>query len=161
MMAEGLCKRLGYDASGKPGSWENGTAAVEAFVASLGVDNVALDDGSGLSHKDRAPARVPSPPFSPISWSRPDADLFIDTMAVPGKDGTLIHRFKHRSVADHIHAKTGHIDGVSTLSGIITVNESSANPRRFVFSILVNKQGGVNDWQDDICQSIYQWSLGK
>ncbi len=159
MMAECLCKRLGYDSTGgrEPGSWANGTAAVEAFVASLGVpaNQISLDDGSGLSNKNRVSAHAFATVLAHVA-ARPDADKFIDTLAQPREDGTLKKRFLHLPVADHVHAKTGHIDAVSTLSGYIFTDS-----RRFAFSILVNKMEGVNDWQDQVCQAIYSWSGGK
>ncbi len=158
MMAECLCKRLGYDATGKPGSWESGTAAVAAYAVGLGVkpEWVSLDDGSGLSSKNKVAPRAFTTVLAHVA-ARPDGDKFIDTLAVPGDSGTLVKRFKGMTVADHIRAKTGHITGVSTLSGYIL-----AGNRRFAFSILVNKyQGNVNPWQDEVCQAIYDWALGK
>jgi serine-type D-Ala-D-Ala carboxypeptidase/endopeptidase (penicillin-binding protein 4) len=158
MMAECLCKRLGYDATGKPGTWASGTAAVEAYAVSLGVkpDWVSLDDGSGLSNKNKVAARAFTTALAHVA-ARPDGNKFIETLAVPGEDGTLVRRFKGMPVGDHVKAKTGHISGVSALSGYILVGE-----RKFVFSILVNKyQGNVNPLQDQICQAIYAWAGGK
>jgi D-alanyl-D-alanine carboxypeptidase/D-alanyl-D-alanine-endopeptidase (penicillin-binding protein 4) len=166
MMAEGLCKRLGYDSTGgkQPGSWANGTAAVEAYITGLGVkaDTVSLDDGSGLSNKNRASAHAFTTVLAHVA-ARPDGQQFIDTLANPGEDGTLIRRFKNLSVADHVQAKTGHISGVSTLSGYVRLPESApGRPRLFAFSILCNKyQGNVNPWQDQVCQALYDWAIGK
>ncbi|HVX84606.1 MAG TPA: D-alanyl-D-alanine carboxypeptidase/D-alanyl-D-alanine-endopeptidase [Phycisphaerae bacterium] len=161
MMAECICKRLGHDATGEPGSWENGTAAVEAYVTGLGAhaDWVHLDDGSGLSSKNRVAAKAFTTVLAHLA-ARPDGELFVNTLATPGDDGTLRTRFKAMPVAGAIHAKTGHISGVSTLSGYIDTN--TGEKRRFVFSILVNKhQGNVNSWQDEVCQAIYAWANGK
>ncbi len=161
MMAECMCKRLGHDATGKPGSWENGTAAVEAYAKSVGVDPawVSLDDGSGLSNRNKVAARAFTTVLAHVA-ARPDGEAFIDTLARPGEDGTLLKRFKGMAVAPHVRAKTGHITGVSTLSGYIETGD--AGGRRFAFSILVNKyQGNVNPWQDQVCQAIYGWATGK
>jgi D-alanyl-D-alanine carboxypeptidase/D-alanyl-D-alanine-endopeptidase (penicillin-binding protein 4) len=161
MMAEGLCKRLGYDASaGKsPGTWANGTAAVESYVTSLGAKAnwVSLDDGSGLSNKNRVASKAFTTVLAHVA-ARADGEQFIATLAEPGEDGTLQRRFKGLKVASHIHAKTGHISGVSTLSGYIEVPAPGKN-RLFAFSILCNKyQGNVNPWQDQVCQAIYDWA---
>ena len=153
-----LRSELGFEATGRPGSWQTGTAAVEAFTASVGVkaEWVSLDDGSGLSNKNRVAARAFTTVLAHVA-AQNDGEKFIETLAVPGDDGTLENRFKGLPVAGHIHAKTGHISGVSTLSGYIL----SGN-RRFAFSILVNKyQGNVNPWQDDVCQAIYDWAGGR
>jgi len=158
MMAEGLLKRLGHDATKQAGSWTNGTAAVEAYVAGVGVPAawVKLDDGSGLSNKNRVAARAFTRVLSHVA-ERADGDVYVGTFAVPGEDGTLRRRFRGLNVAKHVRAKTGHISGVSSLSGYIDVGE-----RRFAFSILCNKyQGNVNPWQEKVCQTIYEWAGGK
>jgi D-alanyl-D-alanine carboxypeptidase/D-alanyl-D-alanine-endopeptidase (penicillin-binding protein 4) len=171
MMAEALCKRLGYDASGgrQPGSWATGTAAVEAYVTSLGVkpDWVSLDDGSGLSNRNRVAARAFTAVLAHVA-AKPDGQQFIATLAVPREDGTLEHRFKgtgRGGIAGYVHAKTGHIAGVSTLSGYLEVPAGPGGGdkvRKFAFSILCNKyQGNVNPWQDQVCETLYNWAGGK
>ncbi len=163
MMAECLCKRLGHDATGQPGSWQSGTAAVKAYVTTLGADPawLTLDDGSGLSNKNRVASKAFTTVLTHVAQTS-NGQLFIDSLAVPGEDGTLKRRFKGMGVANSVHAKTGHIAGVSTLSGYINVTTKSGNERLFAFSILCNKyQGNVNPWQDEVCEAIYKWALGK
>lgn len=158
MMAEGLCKRLGYDATGKPGSWANGTAAVEAFAQSIGVPAslVQLHDGSGLSAENRVAAQAFTTMLAHVA-ARPDGQLFVETLAIPGEDGTLERRFRGKSmqaVAQGIRAKTGHISGVSCLTGYLTVGD-----RSFAFSILCHRYvGNVNPWQEEVCKAIYDWA---
>jgi len=163
MMAECLCKRLGHDATQQPGSWENGTAAVTAYVVSTGAQAswVNLDDGSGLSNKNRVAARAFTSVLAHVA-ERSDGDAYVSTFAEPGEDGTLRKRFKGMSVAGSIHAKTGHISGVSSLSGYIDIHQGKGGTRRIAFSILCNKyQGNLNPWQDKVCQAIYEWAGGK
>jgi D-alanyl-D-alanine carboxypeptidase/D-alanyl-D-alanine-endopeptidase (penicillin-binding protein 4) len=163
MMAEGLCKRLGHDATGQPGDWTNGPAAVATYVRSTGVDKdlLTLDDGSGLSSKNRVAARAFTTVLAHVA-ARPDADQYVESLAVPREDGTLKKRFVKMSVADSVHAKTGHIAGVSALSGYIDVPSKDGHSRRFVFSILCNKYiGNVNPLQDQMCQIIFDWAGGK
>ena len=174
MMAECLCKRLGHDSvsqsphGASQGSWDNGTAAVMAYVTGIGADPswVTLDDGSGLSNKNRVAARAFTTVLAHVAGlgNGETGNLFVDSLAIPREDGTLRNRFKGMSVAKAIHAKTGHIAGVSTLSGYIDIStkDGSAFQRRIAFSILCNKyQGNVNPWQDQVCQAIYEWAIGK
>ena len=159
MMAESLCKRLGHDATKQPGSWENGTAAVMAYATKCGVpaEQIAMDDGSGLSAKNRISAKAFTTVLAHVAMS-PSGDDFVNSLAEPGEEGTLKKRFVGKSVASAVHAKTGHIAGVSTLSGYLDI-KSGDHTRRFVFSILCNKySGNVNPVQDDICQAIYEWA---
>jgi D-alanyl-D-alanine carboxypeptidase/D-alanyl-D-alanine-endopeptidase (penicillin-binding protein 4) len=158
LMAEALCKRIGHDVTGKPGTWADGTAAVCQYVTGLGVPatSVTLDDGSGLSPANKVTAAAFTTVLAHVA-ARADGNLFVETLAVPGEDGTLQHRFKGLRCAKGIHGKTGHISGVSTLSGYLDVGD-----RRFVFSILTNnKVGNANPWQDRICQTVWDWANAK
>jgi D-alanyl-D-alanine carboxypeptidase/D-alanyl-D-alanine-endopeptidase (penicillin-binding protein 4) len=167
MMAEGLCKRLGHDATNQPGSWQNGTAAVEAYLKSIKIPpgTVTLDDGSGLSDKNKATARAFTAVLAHVG-ARADGDIYVQSFATPGV-GSLVSRFKDagtRAAAGAIHAKTGHISNVSTLSGYLEVHG-----RRFAFSILCNNYykaasrgdaavSNVNPWQDRVVTEIYNWA---
>lgn len=158
MMAETLCKRLGHAATRQPGTWDSGTAAVTAWTRSIGVQNdqIAMADGSGLSPKNRIAAAAFTHVLAHVA-GRPDGELFVQSLAHPGEDGTLQKRFRGMSCAKYVHAKTGHIKGVSTLSGYV-----DAGKRRFAFSILCNKyMGNVNPLQDQIVQQVFDWAGGK
>ena len=163
MMAEALCKRLGHDATGKPGDWTNGPAAVTAYAENIGVEKdwLTLDDGCGLSSKNRIAAKAFTTVLAHVAM-HPQGDQFVESLAIPGEEGTLKRRFNKLPVAAAVHAKTGHIAGVSTLSGYIDISADAGRTRRFAFSILCNKyQGNVNPWQDAVCQAIYEWAGGK
>ena len=58
-IAESLVKAMGARATGGPGTWESGIAAVRAELSSLGLDvePLTLVDGSGLSYGNRVPPR--------------------------------------------------------------------------------------------------------
>ncbi|MEI8197841.1 MAG: D-alanyl-D-alanine carboxypeptidase/D-alanyl-D-alanine-endopeptidase [Phycisphaerae bacterium] len=162
MAAEGLCKRLGHDAAGQAGSWDNGTAAVAAFATGQGVapEQVALHDGSGLSAFDRVSPRAFTTVLARVAAGK-DGGQFVASLAIPGEDGTLEHkRFVGKAmakVAAAVHAKTGHIKGVSCLTGYLDIDG-----KRYAFSILCHKYiGNVNPWQDDVCKAIFNWASEK
>ncbi len=157
LMAEALCKLLGHDATGRPGGWTNGTAAVRAYLRTLGIPGnlVHMVDGSGLSHDDHiAPAAITTV-LAHVAGER-DGRVFIDSLCRPGH-GTLIYRFRGSPVARHVRAKDGHIDGASTLSGYLFVHGHT-----FVFSIMCNYyHGNVNPWQDQVVEALYYWAGGR
>ncbi|HTV48293.1 MAG TPA: D-alanyl-D-alanine carboxypeptidase/D-alanyl-D-alanine-endopeptidase [Phycisphaerae bacterium] len=157
LMAEALCKLLGHDATGRPGSWADGIAAIQAYLKSLGIsqDMVTLADGSGLSHSDRIAPEALTMVLAHIA-SEPDAAVYINSMARPGS-GTLIHRFIGSPAARDIYAKDGHITGASTLCGYLFVDG-----RKFVFSVMVNHyHGNVNSWEDQVVTALYFAASGK
>ncbi len=140
LMAECLCKLLGHLATGAPGSWANGDAAIMAYLKSIGinVNLVHMVDGSGLSHHDHiAPAVLVDVLAHDLTL--PHAKVFVDSLCRPGH-GTLIYRFRGSPAAAHIRAKDGHITGASTLSGYLWDHH-----RTFIFSVMVNDYiGNVN-----------------
>ncbi len=119
--AEGLIKTLGAR-PGAAGSWKNGRAAVEGFMAKIGVpaDQFRVDDGSGLSRENRlsasAAVRVLSYMFKRDAAT---AGMFRSSLAVAGVDGSLRNRLKTPDVKGRIFAKTGYIAGVRTLAGYV------------------------------------------
>lgn len=133
-IAEMLVKNLGAQASGAPGGWTNGTAAVRAQLAALGVDLAGLTmvDGSGLAASDRV---TPRTLVSALRAGR-DAFAFAPELAaalpIAGRDGTL--RQRAAGAADRARAKTGLIDGVASLSGYARTGDG----RDVAFSILNN-----------------------
>lgn len=152
LMAECLCKLLGHLATGKPGGWVNGDAAIMAYLKSIGINLqlVHMVDGSGLSHHDHI---APSVLVEVLAHDLllPDAKVFVDSLCRPGH-GTLIYRFRGSPAAAHIRAKDGHVTGASTLSGYLWDHHHT-----FIFSVMVNHYiGNVNGWEDQVIDDLYQ-----
>jgi D-alanyl-D-alanine carboxypeptidase/D-alanyl-D-alanine-endopeptidase (penicillin-binding protein 4) len=135
LYADALCKRTGFAATGKAGSWENGLAAVGAFLQSLGVskDEFTLDDGCGLSKKNiispNAIARVLEHKFHDS-----DRDLYLKSLAVAGLDGTFEHRFRDSDLRGRVFGKSGYVSGVSSCSGYLRAKDG----QWYAFSIIMN-----------------------
>ena len=62
------------------------------------------------------------------------------SLPVAGIDGTLEERMKNTPAAGRVHAKTGSVEHVRTISGFA----ETAGGRRLIFSFLSNNQGGRN-----------------
>jgi D-alanyl-D-alanine carboxypeptidase/D-alanyl-D-alanine-endopeptidase (penicillin-binding protein 4) len=133
--AEALCKRIGAKATGEPGTWANGTQAMGKYLQSLGIpeNQFSLDDGSGLSRKN---ALSPDAMITVLrhQFHSRNRDVFISTFSVGGIDGTLEHRFDNTRLKERVFAKSGFIDGVSTLSGYVRGKDD----QWYAFSILFN-----------------------
>jgi D-alanyl-D-alanine carboxypeptidase/D-alanyl-D-alanine-endopeptidase (penicillin-binding protein 4) len=94
---------------------------------------VSLSDGCGLSRENLLTPRFQTSLLRYLS-TQPYFGLFLNTLAVSGTDGTLKHRMTAGQVKGVVYAKTGTLDGVSTLSGYLT----TASGRQLVFSIFAN-----------------------
>lgn len=116
MMAEALIKALGHKQSGA-GTWENGSAAVKMFLQKAGAaPGAVVDDGSGLSRKNRISAAAMTQVLRYIHDSS-GFELLRDTLSKAGVDGTLDDRLGGPATRGRVFAKTGYINGVRTLAG--------------------------------------------
>jgi len=138
LYAEAMCKRLGRDVSGQPGSWANGTAAVGEFLKRIGVaeEQFKLDDGSGLSRENAVSADTILKILA-HNYQGPNREAFISSLAIGGADGTFEKRFK-TNLRGRVFGKSGYIAGVSCLSGYVRTEDN----KWFAFSILMN---GITD----------------
>jgi len=132
--AEMLLRVLGAEFRGL-GTDEAGLQVVRDFLVEAQVDDekVSLRDGSGLSRENLLTPHFQTSLLLALS-KRPYFDLFINTLAISGVDGTLKNRMSARDVKGVIYAKTGTLNGVATLSGYMTTRSG----RSLIFSIFAN-----------------------
>jgi D-alanyl-D-alanine carboxypeptidase/D-alanyl-D-alanine-endopeptidase (penicillin-binding protein 4) len=109
------------------------------FYAAAGIapGDVIQTDASGLSRHDLVTPRavVALLGFAQKqTWFVP----YYESLPVAGVDGTLEDRMKNTPAAGRVHAKTGSVEHVRTLSGFA----ETLGGRRLLFSFLSNNQGG-------------------
>lgn len=135
-IAEMLAKDVGAHAAGH-GSTAAGTAHTASLLADIGVLGAGdrIIDGSGLSRDNRLAAatlvRLLAAADADPSWGAP----LIESLPEGGK-GTLRRRFKAPAIAPRVHGKTGYINGVSSLAGVV----ESPSGVRYAFAFI------MNDW---------------
>lgn len=131
--AELLTRELAVHAGTQPGTTEAGAAATEAELERIGVSAAGIEmrDGSGLDRADAATCRaLDGVLMHARSGSRTAA---VDQgLAVAGRTGTLAERFAGTPLAARLRAKTGTLNGVTGLAGVID------GPRPIVFSMIAN-----------------------
>ncbi len=161
MFAECLLKRLGYaralaEGDAHPvGSWDTGRAAIEAFLRKVDPSGgqVTIADASGLSRENSASAAD----FTRVlayMYASPHRQAFVDSLSDAGTDGSLAKRMKH--VPGSVHAKTGYIRGVRTLSGYVITPRGDW----LAFSVLFNGPGSFNEIHDEFCGILSGYSRG-
>jgi serine-type D-Ala-D-Ala carboxypeptidase/endopeptidase (penicillin-binding protein 4) len=113
----------------------------EAFYARAGIPegDVVQTDGSGLSRHDLV---TPRAFVALLEYAQKQAwfPAFLASLPVAGADGTLNERMKGPPLAGKIHAKTGSVTHVRTLSGYA----ETPGGRKLIFSFLSNNQGAKN-----------------
>jgi len=134
LFAETVAKTLGRLASGD-GSFEGGMRAVEQFLLrDVGVSpsEIRLRDGSGLSARNRLSAGALIRVFEFMA-SSPHWEDFWSTLPEAGNRREL-GRMSGSPAARNLRAKTGTMEGVSALSGMVRTRSGE----RVLFSILAN-----------------------
>lgn len=91
-------------------------------------------DGSGLSHSNKSTAQSQVDLLRYVYNDKNIFQLLYDNMPIAGVDGTLGKRMTNSMAYNNVHAKTGTLNGVSTLSGYLT----ASNGHDIAFSILIN-----------------------
>jgi len=135
LSAENILKTAAALKGGPPGSTESGVHFMMPFLAGLGIDTsrIAIADGSGISRYNLVSADAI---VALLAGMRERADLFPSwyrTLPVAGVSGTIARRMKGTPAEGNLHAKTGTLNGVSTLSGYVT----TADGDPLAFSILM------------------------
>jgi D-alanyl-D-alanine carboxypeptidase/D-alanyl-D-alanine-endopeptidase (penicillin-binding protein 4) len=152
--AEMLLRELGV---AQGGTLKGGLDARQAFLGEAGVDHndAVLTDGSGLARQNLT---TPEATISLLRylWHCPERDVWLATLPIGGVDGSLEHRMKGIKGADRIHAKTGSISHVATLSDYAQARSG----RWLAFSLMANAEaappGEVRDVVDRFCALLLQ-----
>src|SRR6266571_6507884 len=120
---------------------EIGLAVVKNFLrlAGIGENDLALNDGSGLSRNDMITANATVQLLTFMSKHKYFAH-FRDALPIAGVDGTLRTRMKGTPAEGNLRAKTGSLSSVASLSGYVT----TAAGEHLVFSMMLNNYPDAN-----------------
>ncbi|MFQ5351214.1 MAG: D-alanyl-D-alanine carboxypeptidase/D-alanyl-D-alanine-endopeptidase, partial [Thermoanaerobaculia bacterium] len=136
--AESLVKTLGAELCGE-GSWEAGLQVLAGYLDGIGIPpgDYELADGSGMSRGNRMSPRQ-------LTWllsylhGRPLRREFIRSLSYSGEpELPWERRLAKPPYRGNVFAKTGGLNGVSTLSGYA----KGSSGRLYAFSILMNGAG--------------------
>ncbi|MHC4896602.1 MAG: D-alanyl-D-alanine carboxypeptidase/D-alanyl-D-alanine endopeptidase [Planctomycetota bacterium] len=161
--AEQLLRVLGAERE-EDGSYAGGVRALrarlEALVGKLPA-NVRLVDGSGLSRDNRLTPELIGQVLQVVLCSRQGKE-FVRALAQGRRSGTLKKRFRGCDFAPQVFAKTGTIDGVSCLSGVLTDTDG----RLMVFAVCMNtgkpgKRRTMRKLQEEIVAAIWNRADGR
>jgi len=145
LYAEMLLKRTAN------GTYDGAFATERAFLTRLHIDGDSFRfvDGSGLAPDDLV---TPEATIRILRWMNdPSRRAFWwPTLAQPNSDGTLRRRLP--SLEDRFRGKTGTINGVAALSGILLMPDGHFR----YFAIVVNHHGGDGDGAVEIIDEVVQ-----
>jgi D-alanyl-D-alanine carboxypeptidase/D-alanyl-D-alanine-endopeptidase (penicillin-binding protein 4) len=145
-------------ASGEPGSFTGGAAAVTAALQGLGIrtPGLVLHDGSGLSRDDRIdPDTLVDVLRTASADDRPELRAVVTGLPVAGYTGSLAFRFADVAHPGRVRAKTGTLMHVSGLAGLAT--DLDGVP--MAFALIADKVRSVDEWEarvilDDLAAAL-------
>jgi D-alanyl-D-alanine carboxypeptidase/D-alanyl-D-alanine-endopeptidase (penicillin-binding protein 4) len=142
--AEMLVKALGAVKSGEGSTAAGVSVVLETLKAMGGAGNFDMVDGSGLTRYNLISARHILTVLEGMTKHEQFA-VYYQSLPVAGVDGTLTNRMKGTAAENNVHAKTGTLTGVSSLSGYVT----SKSGKRLAFSIVLN---GLTEQAKDLTE---------
>lgn len=136
-------------------TYKEGASKVYALLRSLGVNpkTCQVADGSGLSLYNYTTPEI-LVTLLRHSYSHQDIyETLLPSLPIAGVDGTLRRRMRSGTAYRNVQAKTGTVEGVSTLAGYLT----APNGNRYAFAIM--NQGILStsigrNFQDRVCQAL-------
>lgn len=158
LIAENLLKFMGANFLGAPGTAEKGAQVIkERFLFSqVGLDPstpLVIADGSGLSPLNRLTATSLSRVLEYMFQQFDVSVDFMGSLAISGVDGTLKKRMNTPLLKRRVRAKTGFINGVSSLSGYVYTQKNEV----IIFSFLMNhftSYGAAVQAQQRLCELL-------
>ncbi len=136
-MADQVFLVTGMERFGPPANSNKGRAVVGEVLRRAGVfDGFDIFDGSGFDRNNRA---KPCALVKLISWAASNPEFgpeFLASLTVPGSRGTLKRSVLSDVKGVFFRAKTGSLDGVSGLAGVM----SSEQGEKFAFAIILNRE---------------------
>ena len=156
-IAEQLIKTLAAEISGAPGSHAEGTRLVMNFLRKYGIDTrgTVIVDGSGLSRQNQLSTQAIVDVLSNAYIRFDIGPDFLASLPVLGAEGGAKKRFLHSPARAQIRAKTGTLNGVSTLAGYV----STQIGRVYSYAIFLNNNRcghrGADSIENKLVNAIY------
>lgn len=154
-MAESMFYQIAAHESAQPATRRRAAQAVDRLIAKVGLDpqHYQIADGSGLSLYNYL---TPELLGRLLRFAYRDEGIYRHlrpALPIAGEDGTLRKRMRGTSAQGNVVAKTGTVEGVSTLAGYCT----AASGNVLCFSIMnqgVRHTSTGRNFQDRVCRVL-------
>lgn len=153
--AEAMFYQLAASQGHRPARAKDAAAIVKRLIAKVGLGHrpYRIADGSGLSLYNYLSAELE---VRLLRYAFHNSTIYLHllpSLPVAGRDGTLRSRMRSTFAAENVHAKTGTLEGVSSLAGYCT----AANGHQLCFSIInqgIMKASTGRRFQDRVCNAL-------
>ena len=119
----------------RPATSEGAQRAIRAWLSGKGLalPELVLDNGSGLSRKERISAENLARLLL-AAWQSPVMPELMSSLPLAGVDGTLRKRLNGNPATGRAHLKTGYLENVRALAGYVLDNDG----KRWIVVFLIN-----------------------
>lgn len=154
LIARHLLLTMGGENSGWPATETKGLAAIHDWLKqkNLAFPELIIENGAGRSRKARISARH-LVEIVETGWTSPYMPEFVASMALLGQDGTLDDRHTRSRLNGRAHFKTGRLDHVTAIAGIMQNNDG----KRYALAILHNDTDVHRGLGEAVQDTVLQW----
>lgn len=159
LSAEMTLRALGLLIDSLKSSASKGLKFLDSLVSIVGMNpnEYRLVDGSGISHYNLITTELVNKILKYFYNEKKELfPILYNSFPIAGVDGTLKNRMRKTPAEKNVHAKTGTLSGVSTLSGYL----NSQSGHMICFSIFMQNFVGssykAREFQDKICNLLIQ-----
>lgn len=158
LYAESMFYQIAASQTPRSASARQAIAVMKQLIKRCGLtpSRYRIADGSGLSLYNYQTAELQ---IQLLRYAYRNANIYeslYPSLPIAGVDGTLKKRMRNTTAYNNVHAKTGTLAGVSSLSGYLT----AANGNVICFAILnqgIMHTSNAKQFQDKICVILSQY----
>lgn len=139
---------------GIPAKTEDGIDSIKTFLIERGMDvsKLSMVNGSGLSRDTRIDAQLMMDVLMD-AYKSPHAAEFISSLPLNGIDGTMRSRLRGDVSEGMAHLKTGRLDDVVALSGVVQADSG----KRYAMVFMINHKDVHRGVGVDIGDALVNW----
>ncbi len=155
LSAEMVLYALALKDSSAPAVAMNGIEIIKSLIDSVGLDpdDYSLADGSGVSRYNLISAELLIELLK-YMYKHSEFYSYYESLSIAGVDGTLEKRMKNTVAEGNVHAKTGTLAGVSSLSGYVSAKNGNLISFAIMMQNFVEKTSIARSFQDKICELL-------
>lgn len=152
-VAETVFKLAGANFSKQTGTIDNSMKMLDNYLAKIGVqkENIRITDGSGVSKNNLVTSDFMTD-FLVAQSRYGNFEEYLELLPKPG-EGTLKNRMLY--FQDNLHAKTGTLSDISTITGYITTKKGKTYAFNIMSTNPKNSSADKKDIEEFILRTVY------
>lgn len=159
LSAEMTLRALAFNKFNSKATAAKGLRFVDSLITIIGLNpnDYRLADGSGVSHYNLITTELLNSILKYFYLNKPELfGILFNSFPIASVDGTLKNRMKNTNASNNVHAKTGTLSGVSSLSGYLTAKSGNMISFSIMEQNYVISARKAREIQDEICNILIE-----